>query len=274
MTDASGTILNTVAMLPHANKNSKTQTTRKQWNHHNSRSFLFRRTHDNSDLGDTTDTSTSSRYSGHYSSCDFSSSAERTRATVQEPAPSSTQNGILKPNSFSEPRFVKGTKRKHWKCLPPLPPPPKPLASESASRNSSAKSASSSGSSKSVCFDSVSIRSYQQTMGDNPAVSIGPPIQLDWQYEQLGDEDIDAYESSRGYRRRKYHQLPMSYYRRKDVLLRQYGFSKEDLLQKKKEINRAKFKRGVTNALLPIMFLQDALESAGRKARRLCQTTQ
>mmetsp|Transcript_23695 Transcript_23695/g.65776 ORF Transcript_23695/g.65776 Transcript_23695/m.65776 type:complete len:204 (+) Transcript_23695:184-795(+) len=128
---------------------------------------------------------------------------------------------------------------------------------------------SSSGTGKQVNFDVVYVRSYQQTMGDNPAVSYGPPIQLDWDYEEHDGIDIHEFEMSRGHSRRTMRQMAMSYYHRKNFLSREYGFSEEELRRAKKDANRVKFLRDVTKTLLPMMKVEDAIESAGRKARRL-----
>lgn len=122
---------------------------------------------------------------------------------------------------------------------------------------------------KRVAFDVVIIRSYQQTMGDNPGVSYGPPIQLDWDYEEHESIDIDEYEIARGHSRRTMRQMVMNYYQRKSLLKREYGFTEEELKQAKKDVNRVKFLRDVTKSLLPMMKVEDAVESAGRKARRL-----
>jgi len=127
----------------------------------------------------------------------------------------------------------------------------------------------SSGSGKSVGFDSVKIRSYNQTMGDNPCVSYGPPIQLDWDYEEQEDICIEKYEAERVFSRRSMRQLVISYYRRKAVLTREYGFSEEELVKAKKDAEKIKFKRAITNTLLPAMHVEAVIESAGRKAKRI-----
>ena len=128
---------------------------------------------------------------------------------------------------------------------------------------------SNSSSSKSVGFDSVCIRSYQQTMGDNPAVSYGPPISLDWDYEEHEDVNIDEYEFQRGFARRNIQQMAISYYQRKAILTHDYGFTEEELKKAKKDANKIKLRRGVTNYFLPMMPVEDALASAGRKAKRM-----
>lgn len=122
---------------------------------------------------------------------------------------------------------------------------------------------------KRVSFDAVNIRSYQQTMGDNPAVSYGPPIQLDWDYEEHDSIDIDSYEACRGLSRRNLRQMATSYYQRKTFLEREYGFTEEETRQAKKDANKIKFRREVTKSLLPYMHVEHAIESVGRKVKRM-----
>lgn len=176
-----------------------------------------------------------------------------------------TPRSILKSRTKFEPRFIKGDK-KNWMCLPPpeLQELPAYTATASANENISRNNES-----KRVGFNTVLIRSYKQTMGDNPCVSYGPPIQLDWEYEQHDGVDIDSFESQRVFSRRGFRQLCMNYYQRRALLTREYGFTEQELAQAKKDANKAKFRRAVTNHFLPMMNFEVALESAGRKAKRI-----
>ena len=123
-------------------------------------------------------------------------------------------------------------------------------------------------SSLSVSFAEVRIRSYDQTVGDNPSVSYGPPITLDWSYEEMEPISIDSYEDARG-KRRTLREMILSYYHRRNVLSWQYGISDEELKLAKKQANKVKFERSVTQVFLPAMVFENALQSAGRKAKRL-----
>ena len=119
-----------------------------------------------------------------------------------------------------------------------------------------------------VRFASVHVRKYKQTVGDNPAVMYGPPIQLDWEYQQSEPIGVEEYEASRG-RRRNMTQLVLSYYQRQNILTYVYGFSEEEVKRAKDEAKRVKMQRLVTKAFLPAMLVETAVESMGRKARRL-----
>ena len=48
---------------------------------------------------------------------------------------------------------------------------------------------------KTVRFSNLEIRTYPLTLGDNPSVSSGPPLTLDWNYETTHTFSVDAYES-------------------------------------------------------------------------------
>jgi len=189
----------------------------------------------------------------------------------QGPLVAPSHRSILKKSKSDDSLFIQA-KSKAWNCLPPpdLSESSVSSISQSTSTNSLACSdkTSCSDKSKRVSFDAVLIRSYEQTMGDNPAVSYGPPIQLDWDYEQHEGVDIDCYESERCFSRRPYRRLVLSYYQRKAVLSRK-GFSDKQLTKAKKDANKLKLQRVVTNTFLPIMKVEDALESASRKAKRL-----
>jgi hypothetical protein len=62
-----------------------------------------------------------------------------------------------------------------------------------------------------VVFHEVLIRNYSQTIGDNPSVSYGPPISLDWDYEEVEPISLEEYEKSRGPRRNT-RQMMLNYY--------------------------------------------------------------
>jgi hypothetical protein len=99
-------------------------------------------------------------------------------------------------------------------------------------------------------------------------VTYGPPIQLDWYYEEQDTICIDLYEATRG-KRRNTRQMCLNYYQRKNLLYWQYGVSEEELKKAKRDANKIKLKRSITRALLPIMPVESVLESASRKAKRL-----
>lgn len=62
---------------------------------------------------------------------------------------------------------------------------------------------------KKVCFDDVHIREHAFILGDNPAVSKGAPLTIDWESHREDVVDIDVFEHCRA---------PVRRHRRKIVL--------------------------------------------------------
>ena len=119
-----------------------------------------------------------------------------------------------------------------------------------------------------VSFQDVQIRSYRQTISDNPSVSYGPPIGLDWKYDQEASVPLEAYEKDRSGARRPYKKLGLNYYQRKE-LLEASGSSNEEVKQAQKAASSDKFKRAVTKYFLPAQIIHDAAESGIRKTKRI-----
>merc|ERR1712232_1038741 len=163
---------------------------------------------------------------------------------------------------------------------PPPPPPPRRrssiLKSSSSDSDSSASGRRRRSSSSSVSFDSVTVRRYDQTIGDNPSVSYGTPISLDWTYEESDAVDFDEYESSKKPLLRKrgtLREMALSYYRRKSLLMDEYGFTKDEINRAKKEANKVKFRRDLANHFGPsLMHVEFAIERIGRKVQKICRT--
>jgi hypothetical protein len=120
--------------------------------------------------------------------------------------------------------------------------------------------------SRKVSFRSIEIRYYQMTMGDNPACSIGPPVQLDWHWDHEEMHDVDIYEVERRPRRKVRH-LVLSYYRRKQVLM-SAGFDESQQKAAERQIGKLKRQRKTTGLLLPIQKMEEVVQSASRKVRR------
>jgi hypothetical protein len=119
-----------------------------------------------------------------------------------------------------------------------------------------------------VRFHEILIRSYDQTVGDNPCVSYGPPISLDWTFEDLEPIDVELYEASRG-RRRGLREMMMNYYIRCNVLEHHFGASTEELKAATNQANRIKRSRALTKAFLPLQKVEEIIQSLGRKTRRI-----
>ena len=124
---------------------------------------------------------------------------------------------------------------------------------------------------RTISFSNLEIREYDLTIGDNPSVSYGPPVQLSWQYSQGETRDLEDYESqkemdrSRGRRSRRVENISWA---KREAMLKRQGFSQDDIDSKMKEVNKVKQGRSVTRALVVTGRTEEALESAGRKLKR------
>jgi hypothetical protein len=122
-----------------------------------------------------------------------------------------------------------------------------------------------------VNFELVTVREYQQTIGDNPSVSYGTPISLDWEYEENEPLDLDLYEAARG-GRRTVRQLFLNHYRRKNTLIHKFGYSEEEVKAGKHRTNKVRSQREVSKILQlsfrPLILLEEMRESIVRKCKR------
>lgn len=178
------------------------------------------------------------------------------------------RSSILKHTHSSEDFIL--TKKRLWKNLPP--PDIEKIKAESSERAMSASAPSSYSTAppkrkSSVSFHEVELRFYDQTLGDHPSTSYGPPISLDWKYEEAEPIDFDEYEKERG-QRRSMKQMMLNYYTRKNLLMWHYGHSEEEIKKATKASEKAKFQRGVTRYFLRASKVEDLVTSAGRKVKR------
>ena len=150
-------------------------------------------------------------------------------------------------------------KNKGWKNLPKLNKLPQNIATATTRSSGTLR--------RQVRFQAVVVRCFDQCIGDNPAVSYGTPISLDWNYEQMVPIDLESYESSRTVRRTP-RQMMMNYYNRRNVLMNRFGFTEEEVVEGEKAASKIRSQRSMTRALLPTACLEDLLTSAGRKAKR------
>jgi len=97
-----------------------------------------------------------------------------------------------------------------------------------------------------VGFSTIEVREYSRTLGDNPAVTSGPPVTIEWEYNSATRTVIavDEYESSKPPPRAKYEiVVPRSV---REEWLRGSGFSRMEIAESVKAINREKRKRHQT----------------------------
>ena len=142
-------------------------------------------------------------------------------------------------------------------------------SSSSITTKSALKTSSSNRSlNRNVSFTNLSIREYNVELGDNPSCSCGVPISLGWDYEEqeaLPLDDLDDPETSAlgdvsSRRRRKTHELIISYNDRRR-LLKNAGYSREELQECLQTVQKVKHERGMTELFLAVAPLEDAMET-------------
>jgi hypothetical protein len=129
---------------------------------------------------------------------------------------------------------------------------PKKTKSSSSKKKRSKKkkkpfawSPSSSG--KNVSFGSVTIREYERCVGDNPAVSSGPPIGLDWAYTNTLEVPVDDYETGvrkPGPRTRK--EFFLTPQKRFHILLDEWDFTVQEICRAKDQASEIRLQRQVS----------------------------
>jgi hypothetical protein len=123
---------------------------------------------------------------------------------------------------------------------------------------------------RNVSFGSMKIREYNVEISDHPSCSYGPPIQLSWDYKEREDETLDSYEEKRStQKRRTGHELLLSFYERHFMLIKTAGYSKSEIRETMKEVERVKRERQITDMLLPTQKIDEQMENVVDTVKRL-----
>jgi len=92
-----------------------------------------------------------------------------------------------------------------------------------------------------VSFGSIQIHSHRLILGDNPSVSSGPPVTVDWKPFLSGTYDLDEYEKQKPEPRGKEAMiLPRSV---REELLRNEGFSRGEMKVATEEVAKIRQQR-------------------------------
>ena len=104
---------------------------------------------------------------------------------------------------------------------------------------------------KNVTFGTVELRLYQMTLGDNPSVSIGPPVCIGDYYEVVYSDDdgmfIEEFETLRFGKRRQpqSNQMKFNYYQRYEILY-DAGYEDKSIRQAERTVSKDQLKRNVS----------------------------
>ena len=124
---------------------------------------------------------------------------------------------------------------------------------------------------RSVSFHKIEFRQFQRTLGDHPA-SRGAPVTLSWQFDPSHPTlSIDDYESYRPPRRSR-SQIYMSSYHREEMLLNE-NVSRAAIRKATKEVTKVREQRQKTVETLHNAPVEEAMESAKRRLKKLYNRT-
>lgn len=108
-----------------------------------------------------------------------------------------------------------------------------------------------------VSFDKVQVRLYPMILGDNPAVQIGTPVTLDWDYDELPEMTVEDFESEREPQRRvKLTHFILNYFQRRQILS-DGGYSQAEIDQGERQTHRDQLRRTLTKLFLPFSILEE-----------------
>jgi hypothetical protein len=121
------------------------------------------------------------------------------------------------------------------------------------------------GSERQVGFSCIEIRYYEQVMGDNPAVTSGPPVGLGWKYRSMkNDVTVDAWERRQSPNRRYLTGLVITRHERTHLLY-DLGYSQREIALGVRDVLRIKSKRKQTYNNLRFQNMEEMMESSSRR---------
>jgi hypothetical protein len=118
-----------------------------------------------------------------------------------------------------------------------------------------------------VSFNSVNIREYDRTIGDNPSCSLGIPISLDWSHSGEVTHNLNDYEKFKHLKKNRFvTRIPAK--RRESLVKMNLGYSDEEIKLHLKDTKKVQRSRSLTDLVSPYWRLHDICQSASRKIKR------
>jgi len=144
--------------------------------------------------------------------------------------------------------------------------PESPPVSSMTRRHTVASCESTSSSGKQFGFSTITIREYARELGDNVTM-MGPPICLAWQHQDEIVYDLIEYDDACQDTRRTQSELKMPS-KHRDQILRESGYSRQEIQDAIKRSNIARNQRKRTVETLSLQPLQEAFEKVVRVGRK------
>jgi len=158
-------------------------------------------------------------------------------STTTELSSSLSSACCLVPRTLSSPLPVKGC----MKYITQTMSLANEYGADSGSRTAAGNGESSKKRRRSVTFRDVTVHAHPVILGDNPAVSSGPPVTIDWEAFHSAKAPIDDYEATKPEPREK-HQMIVPRALREDWL-HDSGYSRREITDASKEVLRGKARR-------------------------------
>merc|ERR1712232_501924 len=117
-----------------------------------------------------------------------------------------------------------------------------------------------------VSFSNVTIRTHGICAGDNPAVSLGVPVSLDWQIiseDTITVDDYDATTSAMHPRGQREQELAIPS-KERELMVRRAGFTTEDIRSSVRLVNTTKMERERTIDTLQNASQEEFMEKLKR----------
>merc|ERR1712224_642372 len=130
---------------------------------------------------------------------------------------------------------------------------------------------------KKIFFDEVMVREYPRILGDNPAVSDGAPVTIDWKEQDTYMININVYEHTRApVRRKKRKKLLLSATKRLKILI-DAGYNIEEIGEAILDVEKSKRERILsvrsTGWNVPLDFVSGAAKVTGTALHVAAKTT-
>jgi hypothetical protein len=120
---------------------------------------------------------------------------------------------------------------------------------------------------RSVNFDTIRIREFARTLGDNPSTTHGPPLTLDWHYQDTKPIKVDEYEETRP-PRRVTQEMMIPGNIRENILLSQTETTKKQIARMISQVRSSRHQRQTSVAMQDLEEWHEAFEFIARRFRR------
>mmetsp|Transcript_8701 Transcript_8701/g.12307 ORF Transcript_8701/g.12307 Transcript_8701/m.12307 type:complete len:162 (-) Transcript_8701:176-661(-) len=118
-----------------------------------------------------------------------------------------------------------------------------------------------------VLFDAVEIREYPIVLGNNPSSTIGPSIEIGWEYTDLEPQDVEDHANRKTIKRdvRALYVAPVV---RESILLRSEQYSHQDIDEAVREKNKVRQQRERSNFITNSNPINDVRKKVRYQKRR------